>query len=237
MAAERAARPPAAVTRRPHAVLFDVGDTILEERRFDLAAGIAAVVPDGDSAAELASAFRLELAERHHENRELLLARWLRERVSALTAMSADEIEDLIWTAVVTLTPRPGVAAVLRRLAADGVPAAAISNAAFSGRVLRSELARHDLAGPLRFVLSSADLSVRKPDPSIFEAALARLGVGAAESWFVGDTLEEDMAGALAVGLRPIWFAHGAPPELSSHSVTVVRDWGEFLDLYASTSP
>jgi hypothetical protein len=30
----------------PSAILFDIGDTLLEERRFDLEAGLGAVVPD-----------------------------------------------------------------------------------------------------------------------------------------------------------------------------------------------
>jgi putative hydrolase of the HAD superfamily len=43
-----------------------------------------------------------------------------------------------------------------------------------------------------------------KPDPSIFLAALERLGVAAEETIMVGDTLEDDIEGARAVGIRPI---------------------------------
>lgn len=41
-----------------------------------------------------------------------------------------------------------------------------------------------------------------KPDPSIFAAALLALGVGPERTAMVGDSPEDDIAGALALGLR-----------------------------------
>jgi HAD superfamily hydrolase (TIGR01549 family) len=43
-----------------------------------------------------------------------------------------------------------------------------------------------------------------KPHPSIFESALAELGVGVAEVAMVGDSLEDDISGARALGIRAI---------------------------------
>ena len=43
-----------------------------------------------------------------------------------------------------------------------------------------------------------------KPDPSIFAAALAALGVAADETAMVGDSYEDDIAGARALGIRAI---------------------------------
>jgi putative hydrolase of the HAD superfamily len=43
-----------------------------------------------------------------------------------------------------------------------------------------------------------------KPRPTIFEAALERLGVSAAEAVMVGDSLEEDIEGARGLGMRAI---------------------------------
>jgi putative hydrolase of the HAD superfamily len=43
-----------------------------------------------------------------------------------------------------------------------------------------------------------------KPHPTIFQAALDRLGVGAADAVMVGDSLEEDVEGARALGMRAI---------------------------------
>jgi putative hydrolase of the HAD superfamily len=43
-----------------------------------------------------------------------------------------------------------------------------------------------------------------KPHPTIFQAALERLGVDAADAVMVGDSLEEDVEGARALGMRAI---------------------------------
>jgi HAD superfamily hydrolase (TIGR01549 family) len=212
-------------------VLFDVGDTLLVEERFDLEAGLAAVVHDRDVIPVLASAFRADALARHGTQHELLLTSWLQQRVPALKPAHPDEIEDRIWRAVVTLSPTPGAADVLQRLAHDGVRLAAISNAAFSGRVLLAELSRHGMGRFLRFVLSSADLGVRKPATTIFNVALERLAARPEHAWFIGDTLNEDVAGALDAGLTVFWLnqAEGVHPPPGCH---VLRSWSEFLTVY-----
>ena len=43
-----------------------------------------------------------------------------------------------------------------------------------------------------------------KPHPTIFEAALERLGASPAEAVMVGDSLEEDIEGAKALGMRAV---------------------------------
>ncbi|HME71857.1 MAG TPA: hypothetical protein VKM54_18600, partial [Myxococcota bacterium] len=66
----------------PSAILFDLGGTVLEERRFVLEAGIRAVVGDRPQAiAELTQAFRAELQDHHRVHRELLLSQWLMQRL------------------------------------------------------------------------------------------------------------------------------------------------------------
>jgi putative hydrolase of the HAD superfamily len=53
-------------------------------------------------------------------------------------------------------------------------------------------------------VLTSAEAGVRKPAPAIFEQALALAGATPDEAIHVGDSLREDVAGALAVGIEPV---------------------------------
>jgi putative hydrolase of the HAD superfamily len=61
--------------------------------------------------------------------------------------------------------------------------------------------------GPLLdAVIISEEAGVTKPDPRIFRMALDQLGCQAGESVMIGDAWETDIAGALAAGIRPIWF-------------------------------
>jgi putative hydrolase of the HAD superfamily len=65
-------------------------------------------------------------------------------------------------------------------------------------------LARVGLADLLDDIVASATVSARKPDPAIFRAALERAGCGPAEALVVGDTPEEDLAGAAAAGIAAL---------------------------------
>ena len=56
------------------------------------------------------------------------------------------------------------------------------------------------------FMVTSEETGLAKPDPGIFHAALERNGSRAEESVMVGDSWEIDVEGALAAGIRPVWF-------------------------------
>jgi putative hydrolase of the HAD superfamily len=54
------------------------------------------------------------------------------------------------------------------------------------------------------FIVISAEVGVRKPDPRIFRMALDKAGVRPEEAMHVGDLPEEDAVGAQRAGLRPV---------------------------------
>jgi putative hydrolase of the HAD superfamily len=67
-------------------------------------------------------------------------------------------------------------------------------------------------------VVTSAEVGVGKPGRAIFERALAIAGVEPGEAVHVGDSLENDVAGARAAGIRPVLVARdgGAPAGVES---------------------
>lgn len=54
-------------------------------------------------------------------------------------------------------------------------------------------------------VVLSKDVGFRKPDPRIFNYALARLDVAAEETVYVGDNFVQDVLGAKKSGMKTIW--------------------------------
>lgn len=54
-------------------------------------------------------------------------------------------------------------------------------------------------------VVISGDLGVGKPEPAIFMHTLSRLGVTADRAVMIGDSMERDIDGAAALGIRGIW--------------------------------
>jgi putative hydrolase of the HAD superfamily len=129
----------------------------------------------------------------------------------------------------------PGVALALPRLAKAGLALGCISNAVFSGRVLQSELDRHGLSDGLVFVLSSADLEIRKPDPRIFSAGLSKLRISASSAWFVGDSWSADIQGAAAAGLFPVWLSTSEGSSPSDTPCVRVGSWHELCSLVANS--
>ena len=68
-------------------------------------------------------------------------------------------------------------------------------------------------------VVISGDIGVAKPEPAIFAHALSQLGVDADQAVMIGDSLERDVDGAAAVGIRGIWLnrAGEARPSMNGH--------------------
>lgn len=92
--------------------------------------------------------------------------------------------------------------------------------------------AKVDLLGvePLvDFVIISGEFGAAKPDPSIFREALRLGSATAPEALHVGDSLEFDVAGASAAGIRSVWVnRHGterspADPE-PDHEIPTVQE-------------
>ena len=103
-----------------------------------------------------------------------------------------DEHAEALYRRVIdpaSWTPYPDTVQVLDGLRADGIPTAVVSNIAWD---IRRTFATAG-AGPDEYVLSF-EAGVMKPDPGIFEIALDRLGVDAAETLMVGDSEENDGA-------------------------------------------
>jgi HAD superfamily hydrolase (TIGR01509 family) len=225
--------------KRPSAILFDVGDTLLREVSFDLHAGIAALVPsyctNSERATQLADEVGVLLQGIPPTGAsELPLARWLLEQLVREVNATAtiDEIELCVWQHAVNLVPMPGVAEMLEVLHAQGIKMGAVSNAIFSSRTITHELERHGLARLLRFVISSADIGVRKPDPRIFHHALALLDTPPEDVWFIGDSWENDVAGAAGLSMWPVWLNTTGRAPASDLPHLHVADWSEFTAIW-----
>jgi putative hydrolase of the HAD superfamily len=96
---------------------------------------------------------------------------------------------------------KPGCREALTELRARGLTLGIVSN--FDRRLPRL-LEGLAIAPLIDAVVLPSDAGAEKPDPRIFQLALERLGTPAAASVFVGDSVERDIAGARAAGMRAI---------------------------------
>ena len=81
---------------------------------------------------------------------------------------------------------------------------------------LPAVLERCGLGEGLDAVITSAGAGARKPDPAIFDAALEAGGCTAAQALHVGDTAEEDVAGAEAAGIRTLLLDRSGGGDIAS---------------------
>ncbi len=102
----------------------------------------------------------------------------------------------------------PDVAPCLETLSRQGIPTAVVSN--WDSR-LHLVLRGLGITEQLQFVLTSAEFGAEKPDPAIFREAVDRLGLAPGRVLHVGDSLEDDVGGARAAGLRAVWLRRRQP--------------------------
>lgn len=95
--------------------------------------------------------------------------------------------------------------ALLRNLHAQGTPVALLSN---ESRSLPARLAHLGIAELFSPLLVSSYLGCMKPDPEVFQAALALMGTAPADVLFIDD-LAENVAAAASLGMRAIQFRAG----------------------------
>jgi putative hydrolase of the HAD superfamily len=89
----------------------------------------------------------------------------------------------------------------LRALAGAGLRIGLISN---TQRPLDAFTEHFELGGLISAAVSSAEHGFLKPHPAIFEAALASIGVPAADAVMVGDSVKHDIEGARQVGMQAV---------------------------------
>jgi putative hydrolase of the HAD superfamily len=83
---------------------------------------------------------------------------------------------------------------------------AVVSNT-HSPTLVPSHLERMGVADLFETVVLSVDLGWRKPHPAIYQAALDRLGITAADAVFIGDSYVPDYVGPVKYGMRALLIA------------------------------
>jgi putative hydrolase of the HAD superfamily len=233
----------------PRGLLLDYGGTLVEEVRSDARAGNEALLARAfykpvqitiEQVMARANRVSVEVAARrdefHLETPWPTLTRLIHDYLGIRYAEPMAELEMAFWKASVSTTPMPGAREALEQFHRSGLRLGVVSNCAFSQDVLRYELEKHGLAERLEFIVVSAEYSVRKPNPLLFETAAAKLGVACEEIWFVGDRLDTDVTGAKAAGMEAVWFQPGNHSQPSPDaSVVKVESWNDLVLRFENT--
>lgn len=191
------------------AVLFDAGNTLLglDHDRIAPAVAKALGLPLTAQALRTASpkaALAMEEGKSSDQERALRYLKLLFE-YAGVPAGRVEEVNAVLWPLHAERNlwsgVDPGTAPALERLQGAGYRLGVVSNS--DGRVAEA-LEAVGLARYFGVVVDSKLVGYEKPDPRIFQPALASLGVTPAEALYVGDLYEVDVVGARRAGMAAV---------------------------------
>jgi len=250
---------PGAPTTLPAALLLDMDDTILAdseglkeayrlvyERFADrfAPASVAALTAAKDeynqwywSDPERHRLGRLDL----NGARQIILAESLRrlgvfdgagEAATGMRAALAKEMASAYGELrLASSRPLPGAIEALARLRAGGMRLALITNGAASAQRRKIEL--HQLAPYFEVVIVEGEFGLGKPDPRVYQHALATLQLAPQQVWMVGDNLEWEVAAPQRLGIHGVWMdlaGVGLPPDSSIHPDHIIHSLTELVE-------
>lgn len=209
----------------PTTILFDAGGTLLLQDPEEIGRMLDTRI-DADEAHHAHYHAMAEYSDLRIQGSDLGWDWWL-ERYFTLLGVPEPHLAGErigrgygLWT-----HPLDGVAESVSELRRLGVRVAVVSNS--DGSVAES-LAIAGLADEFEFIIDSHEVGLSKPDPGIFEAALARLDLGPDEVWYVGDSVFHDVKGASAASLARAILVD--PYELGPAGIDRVASVGELLE-------
>lgn len=234
--------------RKPKMILFDYGQTLISEGKYDGLKGTEAVMKyavknernltpaqvqeEADKANDEIG--RLDFSKRHLFQVEVpndIFSNYLYESLGIQIDLEADEMDKVFWDASSPGTAIEGVQEFLDYLETEGIRTGVVSNISYSQKVV-SDRINHLIPGNhFDWILTTSNYVFRKPNRRIFDLALAKAGLKAEEVWYVGDHYECDIVGAKNAGLTPIWFQGAVTPCDEHEEIIKVRSYEELTKL------
>lgn len=95
------------------------------------------------------------------------------------------------------------------------------------------------IAADIKYLVSSEEAGREKPAKEVFDLCLEKLGLPQEHIWYVGNSVEKDVKGALRAGMRTVLFC----PEMDVKTVEIeegcyvqIRDYRQLKDILADSN-
>jgi putative hydrolase of the HAD superfamily len=192
------------------AVLFDLDGTLVDQQSAAAEAVVEWAAEHGIANPAVADRWA-DISEKHYrryQQRELTFQEQRRHRVreflaSPFTDAEADDLfEGYLHRYEAGWKLYDDAVPALRSVRAAGLTAAVFTNGDEGQQRLKVSLL--GIAGEFDVLISSGSLPAGKPDPRAFRGAVERLGLKPSDVLMVGDSLENDVRGALRVGIDAV---------------------------------
>lgn len=226
-------------------ILFDYGQTLINQAKFDGVKGTEAVLQHAvknkynKTAAqvqEAADEINRELGRFDPLNRHLfqvevpnhMFTAYLYESQGIEIPLPSEEIDRIFWDAAAPGLPTEGIQDFLAFLKQKNIRTGVVSNIAFCGSALEERINSLLPDNHFEFILATSEYLFRKPNRRIFELALEKAGLAPEDVWYIGDQYQCDIKGAQGAGLFPVWYIGAIDlPYEEREEILTVRDWQE----------
>ena len=229
----------------PKMILFDYGQTLIAEQKFNGIKGTEAVLRYATKnkyhlsaeqvqakASEINQEFgRFDPKKRHLFQIEIpntMFTPYLYESQGIEVSLSNSEIDTVFWNAAAPGTPTKGIKTFLDYLQNKGIRTGVISNIAYAPSVVAERINNLLPENTFEFIITSSNFMFRKPNKRIFDLALEKADLQPNEVWYIGDQYECDVKGSLNAGLFPVWYIGAIDlPYTEDKNILTVTDWDE----------
>lgn len=231
--------------KTPKMILFDYGQTLVAEQKFDGVKGTEAVLQyatknkyhlSAEQVQARANEINQELGRFDPEKRHLfeievpniMFAPYLYESQGIEIGLSSSEIDTVFWNAASPGAPTEGIEDFLEYLREKGIRTGVISNITFAPSVVAERINRLLPDNDFEFIITSSNYIFRKPHKRLFDLALEKADLKPDEIWYIGDNYECDVKGSSNAGMLPVWYIGAIDlPYKEDKNVLTVKNWDE----------
>lgn len=230
---------------KPKMILFDYGQTLIDEVVFDGVKGTAAVLKyavknkynkTAEEVQNYANQLNKEIGRFDPDKRHLfqyeipnhMFTRYLYESQGIEIDLSPEEIDNVFWDAAAPGRPTNGIEQFLAFLKHQDIRTAVISNISFSGNAVIKRINDCIPDNDFEFIIATSEYLYRKPNRHIFELALEKAELTSDEVWYVGDQYECDIVGAKNSGIFPVWYIGAMNMKYEpKNDILTISEWAE----------
>ena len=236
--------------KKPKMILFDYGQTLVNEQLFDGTKGTEAVLKyatknkynkSAEEVQAYANKLNQELGRFDPEKRHLfqvevpnyMFTKYLYESQGIEIALSPEEIDNVFWDAAAPGKPTEGIREFLFFLKENQVRTGVISNISYCGNAVVKRISNCIPENDFEFIIATSEYLYRKPNKRIFELALEKAELHPKDVWYIGDQYECDIVGAKETGIFPVWYIGAIDMKYEPREdVLTIEDWKELMEMF-----
>lgn len=236
--------------QKPKMILFDYGQTLVNEQMFDGVKGTEEVLKyatknkynkSAKEVQEYADYLNQELGRFDPEKKHLfqvevpnsMFTKYLYESQGIELSISLEEVDKIFWDAAAPGRATDGIEEFLLFLKEHQVRTGVVSNISYCGKAVEQRINHCIPQNEFEFIIATSEYMYRKPNKRIFELALEKAGLQPDDVWYIGDQYQCDVVGARAAGLFPVWYVGASGMKCEERAdVLTIKDWREVMDLF-----